>query len=149
MYFYICMYSVQNRKICTCRNLAEMLVGHGLATVVRYRANDENRSPHYDLLVAAESRAHEKFLGIYSGKLQPMRISDLVGDANRAKQSVQHMKRIGRMPAIVELVTNSSRLRVFIPRESVLVNFLLNGIDSPRMYRHCTKRPHLLLILCY
>ena len=120
----------------TYRNLAEMLVNHGLATVVRYRANDENRSPHYDLLVAAESRAHEKGLGIFSGRAQPIRISDLVGDANRAKQSVQHLKRIGRMPAIVELVVNSSRLRIYIQRESVLVNFLLNGIDSPRTYNY-------------
>lgn len=39
-----------------CRNIAEALVSKGLATVIRYRQDDDQRSSHYDELLAAEAR---------------------------------------------------------------------------------------------
>ena len=41
-------------------NIAEALVSKGLATVVRYRQDDDKRSSAYDALMAAESRAEKK-----------------------------------------------------------------------------------------
>lgn len=40
----------------SCRNIAEALVSKGLATVIRYRQDDDQRSSHYDELLAAEAR---------------------------------------------------------------------------------------------
>lgn len=37
-------------------NIAEALVSKGLATVIRYRQDDDQRSSHYDELLAAEAR---------------------------------------------------------------------------------------------
>lgn len=36
------------------RNVAEQLIEKGLATAVRHRRDDEDRSPDYDKLMAAE-----------------------------------------------------------------------------------------------
>lgn len=43
-------------SLCSCRNIAEALVSKGLATVIRYRQDDDQRSSHYDELLAAEAR---------------------------------------------------------------------------------------------
>lgn len=40
----------------SCSNIAEALVSKGLATVLRYRQDDDQRSAHYDELLAAEAR---------------------------------------------------------------------------------------------
>ncbi len=37
-----------------CSNVAEQLIEKGLASVVRHRRDDEDRSPDYDKLMAAE-----------------------------------------------------------------------------------------------
>ena len=36
------------------RNIAEQLIERGLASVVRHKRDDEDRSPDYDKLIAAE-----------------------------------------------------------------------------------------------
>lgn len=38
----------------TCSNVAEQLIEKGLASVVRHKRDDEDRSPDYDKLMAAE-----------------------------------------------------------------------------------------------
>jgi staphylococcal nuclease domain-containing protein 1 len=38
----------------TCSNIAEQLIEKGLASVVRHKRDDEDRSPDYDKLMAAE-----------------------------------------------------------------------------------------------
>jgi hypothetical protein len=38
----------------SCSNAAEQLIEKGLASVVRHRRDDEDRSPDYDKLMAAE-----------------------------------------------------------------------------------------------
>lgn len=58
-------------------NVAEMVVSRGFATVVRHR-DFEERSNHYDALLAAESRAINSRKGIHSAKDPPvMHITDL------------------------------------------------------------------------
>lgn len=39
------------------RNVAEAIVSKGLATVIRYRQDDDQRSSRYDELLAAETQA--------------------------------------------------------------------------------------------
>lgn len=51
-------------------NVAETLVSKGLATVVRYRQDDDQRSSHYHELLAAEDKAAKSFKGIHGKKEQ-------------------------------------------------------------------------------
>ncbi|XP_013400394.1 staphylococcal nuclease domain-containing protein 1 [Lingula anatina] len=114
-------------------NVAEALISKGLASVIRYRQDDDQRSAHYDELLAAEARAEKKGVGIHSKKEPPIhRVADISGDVNKAKQFLPFLQRAGKSEAIVEFVASGSRLRLFIPRETCLITFLLAGIDCPR-----------------
>jgi len=116
-------------------NVAEAMVSKGLATVVKYRQDDDQRSSHYDALLAAEMKAQKSGKGIHAKKDTPShRINDYSGDAQKAKQLLPHLKRGNKIEALVEFVASGSRLRVFIPKESCLVTFLLAGIN-------CQKAP--------
>uniref|UniRef100_A0A668TC53 Staphylococcal nuclease domain-containing protein 1 n=1 Tax=Oreochromis aureus TaxID=47969 RepID=A0A668TC53_OREAU len=53
-------------------NIAEALVSKGLATVIRYRQDDDQRSSHYDELLAAEARAIKNGKGLHSKKEVPI-----------------------------------------------------------------------------
>lgn len=65
------------------RNVAEALVSKGLATAVRYRADDDQRSPHYDELLSAETKAVKAGKGMHSKKENPVhRVVDLSGVKN-------------------------------------------------------------------
>ena len=63
-----------------CSNVAEALVSKGLATVVRYRQGDDQRSSCYDDLLKAEDRAQKKAVGLHSKKETPVvRVADISG----------------------------------------------------------------------
>jgi len=114
-------------------NIAEALVGKGLATVVRYRQDDDKRSSQYDDLLSAQDRAENKSMGLHSKKEPPvLRVADISGDVTKAKQFFPFLQRAGRSQAVVEYVASGSRLRLYIPRETCLITFLLAGIDCPR-----------------
>lgn len=69
-----------NATLFTHRNVAEALVSKGLATVIRYRQDDDQRSSHYDELLAAEARAVKKGAGLHSKKEAPIhRVADVSG----------------------------------------------------------------------
>ena len=60
-------------------NVAEALVLKGLATVVRYRQDDDQRSSHYDDLLAAEMKASKSLKGIHAKKDVPLhRVIEIV-----------------------------------------------------------------------
>ena len=62
------------------RNVAEALVSKGYATVIRYRQDDDQRSSHYDELLAAENRAQKKTVGLHSKKDVPAhKVTDISG----------------------------------------------------------------------
>lgn len=54
------------------------------------------------------------------------------GESAKAKQFLPFLSRQDRVDALVEFVASGSRLRVFIPKETCLITFLLNGIQCPR-----------------
>ena len=61
-------------------NVAEALVSKGLATVIRYRQDDDQRSSHYDELLAAELKAVKTAKGVHDKKEAPThRVADLSG----------------------------------------------------------------------
>lgn len=54
----------RSKRLCflLLRNIAEALVGKGLVKVVRHRQDDDQRSSHYDDLLAAEQRWTDLFV---------------------------------------------------------------------------------------
>ena len=50
------------------------------------------------------------------------------GDVNKSKQFLPFLQRAGKMQAVVEFVASGSRFRVYIPRETCVITFLLSGI---------------------
>ncbi|XP_076336232.1 staphylococcal nuclease domain-containing protein 1-like [Tachypleus tridentatus] len=115
------------------QNVAEALISKGLATVVRYRQDDDQRSTHYDELLAAEMKAQKSGKGLHSKKDMPVhRVVDLSGDLSKSKQFFPFLQRAGRMEGVVEFVASGSRLRIFVSRENCLITFLLGGISCPR-----------------
>ncbi|KAL4717621.1 hypothetical protein ACJJTC_000770 [Scirpophaga incertulas] len=114
-------------------NIAEALVAKGLATVVRYRNDNDQRSSHYDKLLEADLKAQKAAIGVYAKKDIPThRIQDTSGDSAKAKKFFPFLKRAQKTEATVEFVASGSRMRLYIPKESVLVTFLLAGVNCPR-----------------
>uniref|UniRef100_A0A0P5RPB4 Staphylococcal nuclease domain-containing protein 1 n=1 Tax=Daphnia magna TaxID=35525 RepID=A0A0P5RPB4_9CRUS len=114
-------------------NVAEALVSKGYATVIRYRQDDDQRSSRYDELLAAEMKASKTSKGVHDKKEAPThRVADLSGDLAKSKQFLPFLQRAGRSEAVVEFVASGSRLRLYIPRETCLITFLLAGINCPR-----------------
>nr|BAC65164.1 4SNc-Tudor domain protein [Seriola quinqueradiata] len=118
-------------------NIAEALVSKGLVTVIRYRQDDDQRSSHYDELLAAEARAIKNGKGLHSKKEVPIhRVADISGETQKAKQFLPFLQRAGRSEAVVEYVFSGSRLKLYMPKETCLITFLLAGIECPRSSRN-------------
>lgn len=117
-------------------NIAEGLISRGLSKVVRHRADDENRSSEYDTLLAAEANAEKGKKGLFADKTaekkDTLRIQEITGDVAKAKQFLPYLQRGGRAEGVVEFLSGGSRLRVYIPKETVLITFLLGGINCPK-----------------
>ena len=45
------------------------------------------------------------------------------------------MQRAGKIDALVEFVSSGSRFKLYLPKETSLITFLLSGIDCPRLGR--------------
>lgn len=126
------------------QNVAEALVSKGLATVIRYRQDDDQRSMRYDDLLMAEAQAAKQMKGVHAKKDIPVhRINDLTVAPDSARVKHQYLpswQRALRTEATVEFVASGSRYRLYIPKESCLVTFLLAGISCPRSSRPATDK---------
>ncbi|KAG7098664.1 hypothetical protein E1B28_000580 [Marasmius oreades] len=123
-------------------NIAEQLIEKGLAGVVRHKRDDEDRSPDYDKLMAAEQAAVAAARGIHSGKelpppKQPLNISET---ASRATQFANGFKRLGRLPAVVEYVAAGSRFKLYLPKDNQTLTLVLGGIRAPRTARNASEK---------
>ncbi|KAF8622718.1 hypothetical protein AX15_006809 [Amanita polypyramis BW_CC] len=123
-------------------NVAEQLIEKGLASAVRHKRDDEDRSPDYDKLIAAEQVAASEARGIHSGKeipapRQPLNISET---SNRANQYLNGFKRLGRIPAVVDYVAAGSRFKIYLPRDNQTLTLVLAGIRAPRTARNQSER---------
>ena len=109
------------------RNVAEALVSKGLASVVKYRPDDDQRSSRYDELLTAESKAIKSQVGIHNKKEVPAhRVTEI--DAARAKLELSSFQRAQKIDAVVEFVASGTRLRLFIPKSNSLCTFLLGEL---------------------
>ncbi|KAA1476768.1 transcription factor [Dentipellis sp. KUC8613] len=123
-------------------NIAEQLIEKGLASVVRHKRDDEDRSPDYDKLMAAEQAAVTETRGMHSGKDQaplkaPLNLSEA---AHRANQFVTGFKRLGRIPAVVDYVAAGSRFKIFLPKDNQVLTLVLSGIRAPRTARNPSEK---------
>ncbi|KAH9040966.1 transcription factor [Lactarius pseudohatsudake] len=123
-------------------NIAEQMIEKGLASVVRHRRDDEDRSPDYDKLMAAEQTAAAEGRGIHSGKEQPaprppLNLSEA---SSRAAQFLNGFKRLGRIPAVVEYVAAGSRFKIFLPKDNQVLTLVLGGIRAPRTARNASEK---------
>ncbi|KAH0589010.1 hypothetical protein H2248_004787 [Termitomyces sp. 'cryptogamus'] len=123
-------------------NIAEQLIEKGLASIVRHKRDDEDRSSEYDRLIAAEQVAVTETRGIHSGKeipapKQPLNISET---AARATQYLNGFKRLGKIPAVVDYVAAGSRFKIYLPKDNQTLTLVLAGIRAPRSARNVTDK---------
>ncbi|GMF26517.1 unnamed protein product [Phytophthora lilii] len=119
-------------------NLAVDIVAAGLAEVVRHRP-DEEKSEYYDDLVTAETKAQTQKKNLHSTKEPPAterRVTDLCFDATKAKQFLPFLTRERSTRAVVEHVYSATRVKLFVPKENCLLNFVVAGIKCPQPARH-------------
>jgi staphylococcal nuclease domain-containing protein 1 len=97
--------------------------------------NRNNQLTQIFSLLNAESNAEKAKKGLWNDEnadKATIRVNELQGDAARSKQFLPYLLRSGRLDCIVEFVSSGSRLRVFSPKESCLITFLLGSINCPR-----------------
>lgn len=117
-------------------NVGLALVEAGYASVIRHRADDADRSPHYDELLAAEATAQKEARGMWSPKPpKAQQIVDYSENVQKAKLGVGVLQRQKRIPAIVDFVKSGSRFTVIVPRENAKLTLVLSGIRAPRSAR--------------
>ncbi|KAJ3026289.1 UNVERIFIED_CONTAM: nuclease domain-containing protein, partial [Siphonaria sp. JEL0065] len=75
-------------------NIAEALIARGLATALKHRKDDDNRSPHYDALTLAEDKAVKALKGLHSEKEPPVyRFVDASESASKARNFLPALQR--------------------------------------------------------
>ena len=117
-------------------NVAEALVSKGLATVVRYSADNDQRSSKYDELLQAEDKAEKSLKGLHDKKNIPKhKVNDMTGNLIKCKTFFPSLQRSGKLQGVIEYVASGSRFRVYIPRETCILTFLLGGINCARSTR--------------
>lgn len=118
-------------------NVGTLLIERGFATVVRHRRDDEDRSPHFDDLLAAEASAATEGKGLHSGKTPTApNFVEASENAGKAHSYLPGLKRAGRCPAIIDFVAAGSRFKVLVPRENARLALVLAGIKAPRTARN-------------
>jgi staphylococcal nuclease domain-containing protein 1 len=115
-------------------NVAEMLVLRGLASVVRHRNDDEDRSLKYDDLMQAEQRAIKGKKGVQNkDKPAPVHhVNDISQNANKSKQFLPFLQRAGTSHAVVDYVLSGHRLKLSVPKEGALISFAIAGVRCPQ-----------------
>lgn len=122
-------------------NVGELLIQRGFATVVRHRRDDEDRSPFFDDLLAAESTAATDGKGLHSGKAASVpNFVEASENAGRAHSFLPGLKRAGRCPAVIDFVASGSRFKVLVPRENARLTLVLAGIRAPRTARNAKEK---------
>eukprot|EP00088_Acartia_fossae_P009398 TRINITY_DN1454_c0_g2_i3.p1 TRINITY_DN1454_c0_g2~~TRINITY_DN1454_c0_g2_i3.p1 ORF type:complete len:902 (-),score=331.27 TRINITY_DN1454_c0_g2_i3:535-3240(-) len=117
-------------------NIAEALVSKGLATCVRYAADNDQRSSKYDELMQAEDKAIKSGKGMHDKKNKSNhKVNDMTGNLTKCKTFFPSLQRAGKLTGVVEFVASGSRFRVYIPRETCIMTFLLGGISCVRSTR--------------
>ncbi|KAF2184034.1 hypothetical protein K469DRAFT_197392 [Zopfia rhizophila CBS 207.26] len=123
------------------KNIGLLLVENGMASVIRHRQEDTDRSPIYDDLLLAEQTAQEEKKGMWSPKAPAAKqYVDYSESLEKAKRQLSLLSRQRKVPAIVDFVKSGSRFTVLVPRENAKLTFVLSGIRAPRSARNPTDK---------
>eukprot|EP00559_Dactyliosolen_fragilissimus_P001205 CAMPEP_0184865336 /NCGR_PEP_ID=MMETSP0580-20130426/17746_1 /TAXON_ID=1118495 /ORGANISM="Dactyliosolen fragilissimus" /LENGTH=944 /DNA_ID=CAMNT_0027364493 /DNA_START=76 /DNA_END=2910 /DNA_ORIENTATION=+ len=112
-------------------DVSEILLQEGLAVTQRHR-DDEEKSPRYDFLLAAESAATAAKKNIHSDAVYGKGAINDLTDPKKAKSYSGSLIRAGTLKAIVEFVFNGSRFKVFVPSENCHIVFALESLKCPQ-----------------
>ncbi|WWC90066.1 uncharacterized protein L201_004999 [Kwoniella dendrophila CBS 6074] len=122
-------------------NIAQQLIEKGLATVLRHKRDDEDRSMELDKLILAEQTAVTDIKGLHSDKeVSVSRVVDASETASRALSYLTQWKRQGKHSAVVDFVSAGSRFKLSMPKENTKVTFVLAGIRAPRTARNAQEK---------
>lgn len=122
-------------------NVSEQLVEKGLATVLRHKKGDEDRSAELDKLIIAEQNSVTQGLGMHSTKEVVLpRVVDASENGSKAAQFLPTWKRAGKHQALVNFVASGSRFKLFLPKENKKITFVLAGVKAPRAARSAQEK---------
>lgn len=123
------------------KNVGLLLVENGMASVIRHRQEDTDRSPIYDDLLLAEQAAQEAQKGLWSPKAPAAKqYVDYSESLEKAKRQLSLLSRQRKVPAVVDFVKSGSRFTVLVPRENAKLTFVLSGIRAPRSARNPNEK---------
>ncbi|KAI9342546.1 hypothetical protein BDR26DRAFT_859151 [Obelidium mucronatum] len=121
-------------------NIAEALISRGLATALKHRKDDDNRSPHYDALTMAEEKALKALKGVHSDKEPPVyRFVDASESATKAKSFLPALQRNKTVHGVVEFASSGSRFKVWLPQQNIKITLVLSGVRTPKAPRANTS----------
>lgn len=112
-------------------DIALVLVQEGLAETQRHRDDDE-KSPKYDELCAAEGAAKLANKGLHSTNEYGRRGANDLTDPRKAKAYAGSLMRAGTIRATVEYVFNGSRFKLLVPSENCHIVFALEDLRCPQ-----------------
>ncbi|KKA30983.1 hypothetical protein TD95_001334 [Thielaviopsis punctulata] len=119
------------------KNINLTLIEEGWASVIRHRADDTDRAPNYDEMLAAQEKAKEEGKGMWSGKApKGVQYADMSESVQKAKIQLSTLQRQRKIPAIVDFCKAGSRFTVLIPRENAKITMVLGGVRAPRAPRN-------------
>eukprot|EP00640_Fibrocapsa_japonica_P000834 CAMPEP_0113935162 /NCGR_PEP_ID=MMETSP1339-20121228/2371_1 /TAXON_ID=94617 /ORGANISM="Fibrocapsa japonica" /LENGTH=728 /DNA_ID=CAMNT_0000937219 /DNA_START=1 /DNA_END=2187 /DNA_ORIENTATION=- /assembly_acc=CAM_ASM_000762 len=123
------------------KNVAVMVIQEGLGQVIRHR-QDEERSAHYEMLLAAEEQARNSKKGIHSsGAAGVNRITDLTNNSKQAKQYMPFLQRQRGLRGVIDYVFAGARFKVFIPKENCAIMLALTAVRCPQAERAASAGP--------
>lgn len=97
-------------------NIAESMISKGLATVIRHKKDDDDRSSQYDLLLVAEVNAIAQLKGLHN-PVDPVmvRVNDASESLMKAKQFLPWLQKSKKIGCIVDFCASGGRFKVFYP----------------------------------
>mmetsp|Transcript_1277 Transcript_1277/g.3654 ORF Transcript_1277/g.3654 Transcript_1277/m.3654 type:complete len:979 (+) Transcript_1277:114-3050(+) len=112
-------------------DVGEVLISEGLAVTQRHR-DDEEKSPRYDDLIAAESIAVAAKKGVHNAdEYKKSAVNDLT-NPQKAKAYSDTLIRAGVIKAVVEYCFNGSRFKLLLPSENCSIVFALSCLRAPQ-----------------
>jgi len=121
------------------KNLSELIVGQGLATVAPPRA-DDSFTKYMKQLTDAEEEAKKKKLGLHSTKtpLNPAKYTDYSQprQAGKAKQFFDFTKNEPIVTGVVEAALSGSLFKIRLDKQNCYILFSLSGIRTYSMEKN-------------
>jgi len=131
-------------------NIALDLIMQGYATLIPIK-EPEIRPADYSQMVVAQEEARKAGKGIHSPKTKgaTLHINDLSfpklpSDLPKLKNMLSFLQRAGRKSAVVENVFNGCTMKLWIPSETCLISFGLQGLRCEKVQKSNDPIPKIL-----